>query len=116
MVKRKLVVICQSGGKFTTSGDGSLLYNGGEAHAITVSSESKFDELKSEMADMWKYDPNALTMKYFLPNNKKTLITISSNKDIQRMIDFHEDSATVDIYVMKDDNPTTDVTPRPRNR
>ncbi|XP_044492424.1 uncharacterized protein LOC123216125 [Mangifera indica] len=118
MVKRKLVVICQSGGKFTTSSDGSLSYNGGEAHAITVSSESKFDELKLEMADMWNYDPNALTMKYFLPNNKKTLITISSNKDIQHMIDFHENSATVDIYVMKDDNPTTDVSPAPmpRNR
>lgn len=116
MVKRKLVVICQSRGNFTTSSDGSLIYNGGEAHAITVSSETKFDELKSEMADMWKCDTKAVTMKYFLPNNNKTLITISSNKDIQRMIDFHEDSETVDIYVVKDDNPTTDVTPRPRNR
>ncbi|XP_021613274.1 uncharacterized protein LOC110615610 isoform X2 [Manihot esculenta] len=52
------------------------------------------------MADMWNYDPDSLTIKYFLPNNKQTLITVSSDKDIQRMIDFHEDSKTVDLFVM----------------
>ncbi|TXG63211.1 hypothetical protein EZV62_010205 [Acer yangbiense] len=116
MAKGSIIAICQSGGKFTTGSDGSLSYTGGDAHAIGVSHETKFNELKSEMAEMWKYAPNAMAIKYFLPNNKKTLITISSNKDIKRMIDFHKDSGTVDVYVTIDENPTNNVSPVPCSR
>ncbi|KAF8401205.1 hypothetical protein HHK36_012134 [Tetracentron sinense] len=100
MAKGKLIVICQSGGKFNQNDDGSLLYTGGDAHAMSVSKETRYDEFKSELADMWKYESNSMTIKYFLPNNKRTLITISSDKDMQHMMNFHEDSATVDVYVM----------------
>ncbi|KAL5859344.1 hypothetical protein ACOSQ4_000640 [Xanthoceras sorbifolium] len=116
MAKGSLIAICQSGGKFTTGSDGSLSYTGGDAHAIGVSHETKFNELKSEMADMWKFPADTLTIKYFLPNNKKTLITISSNKDIKRMIDFHKDSGTVDVYVAIGENPTNNVSPVPCSR
>ena len=34
MAKGKLITVCQSGGKFTSSNDGSLSYTGGDAHAF----------------------------------------------------------------------------------
>ena len=34
MAKGKLITVCQSGGKFTSSSDGSLSYTGGDAHAF----------------------------------------------------------------------------------
>ncbi|XP_065859865.1 uncharacterized protein [Euphorbia lathyris] len=96
----KLIVICQSGGKFISTSDGSLSYTGGEAHAISINRDSKFNELKSEIAEMWSYNHDEFTIRYFVPGNRHTLITISSEKDIQRMIDFHEGSLTVDIFVV----------------
>lgn len=113
MPNGKLIVICQSGGKFITTSDGSFSYTGGDAHAISVSNDTRLDEFKSEMADMWKHQPDSMTLKYFLPNNKRTLITISCDKDIQRMIDFHEDSTTVDVYVMTGENPISDISTIP---
>lgn len=112
----KLIVICQSGGKFTSASDGSLSYTGGDAHALSVNRKSKFHELKLEMADMWNYDPDSLTIKYFLPNNKQTLITVSSDKDIQRMIDFHEDSKTVDLFVMTNEISASEASVMPCSR
>ncbi|XP_007036001.2 PREDICTED: uncharacterized protein LOC18603777 [Theobroma cacao] len=96
----KLIVVCLSGGKFTTNADATLSYSGGDAHATSVTLDTKFDDFKSEVADMWKYDPHSLTIKYFLPNNKRTLITISTDKDVRRFIEFHEDSASADVYVI----------------
>ncbi|XVF75071.1 hypothetical protein PTKIN_Ptkin13bG0159100 [Pterospermum kingtungense] len=107
MAKAKLIVVCLSGGKFTSSSDGSLSYTGGDAHAISINTESKFDELKAEVAEMFKYDPCSLTIKYFLPHNKKTLITISNDKDLQHLLDFHGNSATVDVYVLTNENQTS---------
>ncbi|KAK8581393.1 hypothetical protein V6N13_144420 [Hibiscus sabdariffa] len=108
MAKRKLIVISRSGGKFTLSDDGSLSYCGEEAHAISINTESKFDELKAEVAEMWNYDPDSLTIKYFLPHNNKTLITVSNDKDLQHLLDFHGNSATVDVYVLTNENQTSD--------
>ncbi|KAK9287744.1 hypothetical protein L1049_016184 [Liquidambar formosana] len=116
MAKGKLIVICQSGGKFITTGDGSLSYSGGDAHAMSVNNDTNFDDFKSEIAEMWKHDLSSMTIKYFLPNNKYTLITISSNKDIQRMIEFHEDSASVDVYVIATHAAASDVTTTPCSR
>jgi zinc finger SWIM domain-containing protein 3 len=58
------------------------------------------------MADMWKYGADSMTVKYFLPNNMRTLITISSDKDLQRFPDFHGNSVTVDVFVIKNENST----------
>lgn len=115
-MKGKHILICQSGGKLITADDGSLSYKGGDAHAIGVNNETQFDELKSEVADMWRYDACFIAIKYFLPNNNKQLITISSDKDIQRMLDFYEDSTTVDVYVFTGDDIFADVPDMPFNR
>lgn len=116
MPKGKHIVICQSGGMLTASDDGSLSYKGGDAHAIGVDNGTRFDELKSEMADMWKYDPCSISIKYFLPNNNKRLITISSDKDVQRMLNFYEDSTTMDVYVFTGDDISNDISTMPGSR
>jgi hypothetical protein len=39
--------------------------------------------------------------KYFLPRNNRTLISISNDKDLRRMVEFHAESETTYIYVIK---------------
>ncbi|KAF8389146.1 hypothetical protein HHK36_025839 [Tetracentron sinense] len=89
MARRKLILICQSGGEFVTSDDGSLSYTGGDAHALDINHDTRFDDLKLELSEMWNSDIKTMSIKYFLPGNRKTLITLSSDKDLRRMIDFH---------------------------
>lgn len=78
--------------------DGSLTYSGGEAFAIDVDEETLLSDFKAEAAEMFGCDPTSLILKYFLPGNKKTPITIAKDKDLKRMISFVSDSGTVDVY------------------
>ncbi|XP_058102741.1 uncharacterized protein LOC131246536 [Magnolia sinica] len=96
----KTIAVCQVGGEFVTNNDGSMSYTGGEAYAIPVVPNMKFDEFKSEIAEMCNRDANTLFIKYFLPSNRRTLITISNDKHMQCMIDFHEGLATIDVFVL----------------
>ncbi|XP_057968829.1 uncharacterized protein LOC131158175 [Malania oleifera] len=100
MARGKLILICQSGGEFVTNNDGSLSYTGGEAHAVDIYRETLFDDLKLKFAEMWNLEYKSMIIKYFLPGNRRTLITLSGNKDLKRMIDFHGDSVTADVFVM----------------
>lgn len=104
MPKRKHILVCRSGAKLMMSEDGSLAYMGGDAYAIGVNENTRFDELKSEMADMWKFDPGSIALKYLLPNTSNNLVTIASDKDIRNMLEFYEDSTTVDVYVFTNSN------------
>ncbi|GLU09606.1 hypothetical protein SLE2022_332970 [Rubroshorea leprosula] len=99
MVRGKLILICQVGGEFVTNSDGSLSYGGGDAHALDISSETGFDDLKFKLAETCNFEHNSLCIKYFLPGNKRTLITLANDKDFKRMKDFHEKSVTADIFV-----------------
>lgn len=81
MAGKKLIAICQSGGEFEADKDGLMTYKGGEAHAIDIDDEMKFNDFKMEVAEMFNWSTDILSMKYFLPGNKKTLITISNDKD-----------------------------------
>ncbi|XP_011020225.1 PREDICTED: uncharacterized protein LOC105122666 isoform X2 [Populus euphratica] len=100
MPREKLILICQSGGEFVTNDDGSLSYNGGEAHALEINIETVFDDLKLKLAEMCNLEYESLSMKYFIPGNKRTLITVSSDKDLKRVFDFHGNSITADVFVM----------------
>lgn len=100
MPRGKLILICQSGGEFATNDDGCLSYIGGEAHALDINHDTPFDNLKLKLAEMCNLEYKSLSTKYFLPGNKRTLITLSNDKDLKRMCDFHEDSVTADIFVM----------------
>ncbi|KAJ4810651.1 MuDR family transposase [Rhynchospora pubera] len=118
----KVLAICQMGGEFIQNKDGTLTYSGGEAHAVDIERDMALDELRNEISGMFNCNMEAYSIKYFLPNNKKTAITVSNDKDLKRMVDFHANSDTTDIYIMKkaenrvirsvvaDSDTTTDMT------
>lgn len=116
MAGKKLIAICQSGGEFEADKDGLMTYKGGEAHAIDIDDEMKFNDFKMEVAEMFNWSTDILSMKYFLPGNKKTLITISNDKDLMRMIKFYDCRATVDIYVLIGEILAPEVSNMPASR
>jgi hypothetical protein len=91
MGSRQIVAVLQIGGEFTTDDDGRMTYSGGEAHAFKHEISSTLNNLKLD----------TYVFKYFLPRNIKTLISISNDKDLKRMVEFHADSETTYIYVIK---------------
>ncbi|KAK9287798.1 hypothetical protein L1049_016238 [Liquidambar formosana] len=116
MAAKKIIAICQSGGEFVTNKDGSLLYNGGEAYAIDVDQETQLDDFKQEVGEMFNCSTDSMSIKYFLPGNKKTLITISKDKDLKRMISFLGDSVTVDVFIMSEEGAARNVSNMPASR
>ncbi|KAL8108829.1 uncharacterized protein LOC141672190 isoform X1 [Apium graveolens] len=102
MGSKKIIAICQSGGEFKTGDDGSLVYDGGEAYAVDVDHETRWDNFKQELAEMFQYSIDDFLIKYFLPGHRKTLISISREKDLQRMVNFCEDFDQVEVFVIND--------------
>jgi hypothetical protein len=100
MGTKKVIAICQSGGDFQSSNDGSLSYNGGEAYAVDLNEQTRLRDFKKELAETFHIGVQGMVLKYFLPGNKKTLITISKDKDLQRMVNFYGDSEQVEVFVM----------------
>lgn len=100
---KRVIAICQSGGEFVVNKDGSLSYNGGDAYAIDIDQQTSLDDFKSEIAEMFNSNASTMTIKYFLPGNKKTLITISKDKDLQRMVNFLHDADSVDVFVISEE-------------
>ncbi|CAL5329985.1 hypothetical protein CsSME_00010486 [Camellia sinensis var. sinensis] len=113
---KKVIAICQSGGEFETDKDGSLSYRGGDAHAMEIEEHMKYKNFKVEVAEMFNCNLGNISIKYFLPGNKKTLITISNEKDLKRMIKFHGNSDTADIYVLTEEVAAADVSNMPASR
>ncbi|KAF5946785.1 hypothetical protein HYC85_017013 [Camellia sinensis] len=99
MAGKKVIAICQSGGEFETNNDGSLSYRGGDAHAMEIDEHMKYNDFKMEVAEMFNSNVG----------NKKTLITISNDKDLERMIKFHGESNSTDIYVLTEEVVAPDV-------
>ncbi|KAM6544910.1 hypothetical protein CsatB_025646 [Cannabis sativa] len=116
MATKKVIAICQSGGEFVTNKDGSLSYNGGEAYAVDIDSETQLNDFKSEIAEMFNCNADTMVIKYFLPGNKKTLITISKDKDLQRMVNFLGEAVTVDVFVMFEEAAARNVSNMPASR
>ncbi|KAI3439354.1 SWIM-type domain-containing protein [Psidium guajava] len=116
MAGPRIIAICQSGGGFETVEDGSLSYRGGEAHAIDIDDQVKFNDFKNEVAEMFNCNVNSMSIKYFLPGNRKTLITISNDKDLKRMVKFHGDSAIADIYIIMEEVVAQEVSNMPASR
>ncbi|KAL2539686.1 MuDR family transposase [Abeliophyllum distichum] len=48
---------------------------------------------------MCNLNHGTISIKYFLPGNSRNLITLRNDKDLQRMIDFHGNSVTADVFV-----------------
>ncbi|XP_059276262.1 uncharacterized protein LOC132030584 [Lycium ferocissimum] len=104
MASKKIIAICQSGGEFVTNNeDGFLTYTGGEAYALDIDDQTVLADFKKEIAENFQCGVEGMTIKYFLPGNKKTLITISKDKDLKRMINFVKDSDQVEIFIIYDE-------------
>lgn len=116
MVAQKVIAICQSGGEFETDKDGFLSYKGGDAHAMEVDDDWEYKHFKEEVAEMFNCNVDTMCIKYFLPSNKKKLITISNDKDLKNMIKFHGDSDTAEVYVMTEEVVAPDVSNMPGSR
>lgn len=116
MDRKRLITICQFGGVFETSNDGTVSYHGGEAHAIDVDCETRFEDFKSEIAEMLSCSSGSVSIKYFLPGNRTTLITISNDKDFKRMISFSENSSMLDVFVNAEEIVARDVSVMPGSR
>ncbi|XP_040990219.1 uncharacterized protein LOC121237520 isoform X1 [Juglans microcarpa x Juglans regia] len=116
MEVKKIIAICQSGGEFVTNKEGSLSYSGGEAFAIDIDQHTQLNDFKSEIAEMFDFSVDNMIIKYFLPGNKKTLITISKDKDLQRMVNFLGDSVTVDVFIMPEEAAARNVSNMPASR
>ncbi|PKA53835.1 ubiquitin-conjugating enzyme E2 S [Apostasia shenzhenica] len=102
MVGTKILAICQSGGEFNRNTDGSMTYVGGEAHALYIERNMPLQDFKKEISNLFRLKSDDFSIKYFLPRNKRTLITVSTDQDVGRMVDFHANSDTTDVYIMKD--------------
>lgn len=113
---KRVIVICQLGGEFESDKDGLLSYKGGEAHAMEIDDQMKYEDFKAEVAEMFNSCVNNMSIKYFLPGNKKTLITISNEKDLKRMIQFHCASESAEIYVMSEEPIAPSVSIMPGSR
>lgn len=116
MPTKKVIAICQSGGEFVTNKDGSLSYTGGEAYAVDIDNETQLHDFKSEIAEMFDSNADTMIIKYFLPGNKKTLITISKDKDLQRMVNFLGDSVTVDVFILSEEAAARNLSNMPASR
>ncbi|XP_050239591.1 uncharacterized protein LOC126688796 [Quercus robur] len=116
MAAKKIIAICQSGGEFVTNKDGSLSYSGGDAYAIDIDQQTQLSDFKSEIAEMFSCSVDNMILKYFLPGNKKTLITISKDKDLQRMVNFIGDSVTVDVFIMSEEAAARNLSIMPCSR
>ncbi|CAI9776773.1 unnamed protein product [Fraxinus pennsylvanica] len=104
MESKKIIAICQSGGEFVVNEDDeSVSYTGGEAYALDLDQQTQLKDFKHELSETFQCNLNGMTIKYFLPGNRKTLITISKDKDFQRMVNFFKDSDQVEIYVISEE-------------
>lgn len=99
-VEKPLVCVVHLGGSLVSDKDGSLSYTGGEAHLTDVDRETTFERFKSEIAEMYGGEISGLAFKYALPSNKRTLITISNDKDLRRMVDINRNNSSPEIYVL----------------
>ncbi|RAL50087.1 hypothetical protein DM860_007761 [Cuscuta australis] len=113
---KRVIAICQLGGEFESDKEGLLSYKGGEAHAMEIDDQMKYEDFKAEVAEMFNSCVNNMSIKYFLPGNKKTLITISNEKDLKRMIQFHCASESAEIYVMSEEPIAPSVSIMPGSR
>jgi hypothetical protein len=95
-----VIAICQYGGEFTYSPNGNLIYQGGEAHAVDVSHNVSLESFKDEVSKLFDIDATDMSVKYFLPNNNRTLITVSFDQELQRMVALTASAAQVNVFLV----------------
>ncbi|CAN4107109.1 unnamed protein product [Withania somnifera] len=103
MAVKKIIAICQSGGKFVMNNeDGSLSYIGGNTYAVDIDENTNVH-----------FNVDGMTIMYFLPGIKKTLITVSKDKDLQCMLNFFKEFEQLEVFVVAEGAVATDVSNMP---
>ncbi|KAH7846517.1 hypothetical protein Vadar_014883 [Vaccinium darrowii] len=102
MATKKLIAICQSGGEFETNLEGVLSYNGGKAYALDIDQQMQLSDFKQELAETFHCSVDGMLIKFFLPGNKKALITISKDKNFKCMVNLFGDSDQVELFMTAD--------------
>ncbi|XP_056865310.1 uncharacterized protein LOC108855530 [Raphanus sativus] len=113
---KKVIAICQAGGQFVTNKDGLLVYTNGDAYAIDIDHDTSLNDFRSELAENFGFSWETMTLKYFLPGNRKTLITISKDKDFKRMVSFSVDAPNVEVFVLPEESKAMIVSNMPASR
>ncbi|KAI3744039.1 hypothetical protein L1987_57111 [Smallanthus sonchifolius] len=107
---KKMIAICHYGGEFETYEDGLMWYSGGEAYAVDLEVNMQLVGFKQEVAEAIDSTVDGMLVKYFLPGNKKNLITVSKDKDFHRMVNYYKESDQLEVFIMKESSP--DKTPK----
>nr|GEZ41544.1 PB1 domain-containing protein [Tanacetum cinerariifolium] len=102
---KKMIAICKHGGEFDTSKDGLMSYSGGEAHAVDLVDNMQLSGFKQEIAETIDSTVDEMLVKYFLPGNNKNLITVSKEKDFERMVNYFKDCEQMEVFIMKEALP-----------
>ncbi|KAI3719643.1 hypothetical protein L6452_20545 [Arctium lappa] len=102
---KKMIAICQYGGEFETNEDGLMSYIGGEANAVDLDETMQFSGFKQEIAETIDSTVDGMLVKYFLPANKKNLITVSKDKDFNRMVSYYKECDQLEVFIMKEAAP-----------
>ncbi|KAL8259452.1 hypothetical protein R6Q59_027405 [Mikania micrantha] len=105
VISKKMIAICQYGGDFETNGYGSMNYTGGEAYAVDLGENMQLSGFKQEVSETIDSTAEGMIIKYFLPENKKNLITVSKDKDFQRMVNYYKEADQLEVFIMKDAPP-----------
>ncbi|KAJ0253899.1 PB1 domain-containing protein [Hirschfeldia incana] len=116
MATKKVIAICQAGGQFVTNKDGLLVYTNGDAYAIDIDHDTSLSDFRSELAENFGFSWETMNLKYFLPGNRKTLITISKDKDFKRMVSFSADAPNVEVFVLPEESKAMIVSNMPTSR
>ncbi|KAI3676617.1 hypothetical protein L1987_86228 [Smallanthus sonchifolius] len=80
-------------------------YIGGEAYAVDLDENMQLAGFKQEIAETIDSTVDAMIIKYFLPGNKKNLITVSKDKDFQRMVNYYKEADQLEVFIMKEAPP-----------
>ncbi|PWA84886.1 MULE transposase domain-containing protein [Artemisia annua] len=102
---KKMIAICQYGGDFDTLDDGLMNYIGGEAYAVDLDENMQLSGFKQEIAETINSTVDGMILKYFLLGNKKNLITVSKDKDFQRMVNYYKEADQLEVFIMKEAPP-----------
>ncbi|KAJ0444640.1 putative transcription factor interactor and regulator CCHC(Zn) family [Helianthus annuus] len=102
---KKMIAICHYGGEFETYEDGLMSYSGGEAYAVDLEVDMQLSGFKQEVAETIDSSVDGMLVKYFLPGNKKNLITVSKDKDFHRMVNYYKESDQFEVFILKESPP-----------
>ncbi|GJY62063.1 hypothetical protein Tco_0462720 [Tanacetum coccineum] len=70
---------------------------------VTATKGNEFEDYF--LGDFDTHDDDGMIIKYFLPGNKKNLITVSKDKEFQRMVNYYKEEDRLEVFIMKDAPP-----------